>query len=206
MRQLGAFWGTLAGIKAYSNGESLVARNVGLRAIWLNGNWGVSLFFLDHDDLHIADATDGDLPLERVLRGMVSDQLFCIGRPDRPYSKSTVSALAKIYRVNPEVLAQGRLALRKARDAAVRKTRRELKHNIALRNNFSPNFLKRAEDCDKVCEAFAKRRKELLAQPTRLGDFVRRSLPARAYDETRIAQYGHALRNSAQHFLLNPGI
>jgi len=206
MRQLGAFWGTLAGIKAYSNGESLVARNVGLRATWLNGNWGVSLFFLDHDDLHIADPTDGDLPLERVLRGMVSDQLFCIGCPDRPYSKSTLSALAKIYRVNQEVLAQGRLALRKARDAAVRKTRRKLKHNIALRNNFSPNFLKRAEDCDKVCAAFAKRRKELRTQPSLLDRIVRTHLPASAYDETRIGQYVQSLQNSAQHFLLNPGI
>jgi hypothetical protein len=38
--------GTLAGIMGYSNGESLVARNVGLRALWSSGSWRVSLFFM----------------------------------------------------------------------------------------------------------------------------------------------------------------
>jgi hypothetical protein len=204
LQQLGAFWGTLAGIMGYSNGESLVARNVGLRALWSNGSWRVSLFFMDQDDLHLPDTTNRNLPVGRVMRGMLSDQRFCLGTGDQSSSTSCFLALAKIYRVSREVLVEGHLALRKARDAALQKTRRELKHNLALRDNFSPDFLRQVEECSRLCADFGKRRRELLAQPSLLEDFVRTQLPAGPDDDERGAQYVQALQDCQALFLLNP--
>src|SRR5258707_6995186 len=40
--------------------------------------------------------------------------------------------------------------------------------------------------CDKVCEAFGERRKELLMHPELLDGFVRKYLQVPAYDETQI--------------------
>ncbi len=202
LQQLGTFSGTLAGILGYSNGESMVPRNVGLRAVWSGGNWQVSLYFMDQDDLHLATPRELNLPVERVLRGMLLDQQFCSAR--REPSRSCLSALAKIYRVDEQVFAEGQLALRKARDAAVRKTRQELKRSIPLRNNFSPTFLTRLDEFARICQAFSRKRQELLAQPSQLEGFLRRHFPALPEDDTFLGQCAKAIQASEQHFFLNP--
>src|SRR4029077_15020887 len=112
----------------------------------------------------------------------------------------------KIYRVNDEILARGRNKVREARDDAVRKTLRGLRHNISLRDNFSPAFLSKAAICDTLWTAFRKRRTELLAKPQLLEGFVRDQLSSSSYDESRILQHAKALSESSQHFLLNPDI
>jgi hypothetical protein len=206
MRQLGTFWGTLAAVKGYSNGECFVSRNVGLRSVWSSGRWQVKLFFMDHDDLHVGNPNEGNLAPGRMLRGMVSDQIFCVGYKDKQNSRSCFHALGKIYRVNDEILARGRNKVREARDDAVRKTLRGLRHNISLRDNFSPAFLSKAAICDTLWTAFRKRRTELLAKPQLLEGFVRDQLSSSSYDESRILQHAKALSESSQHFLLNPDI
>jgi hypothetical protein len=206
LQQLGTLWGTLAAVKGYSNGECFVSRNVGLRSVWSSGRWQVKLFFMDHDDLHVGDPSEGNLAPGRTLRGMVSDQIFCVGYEDKQHSKSCLRALGNIYRVNDEILARGRNEVRKIRDAAVRKTLREFKHNTSLRDNFSPAFLRKAEECDRLWSAFGKRRAELLANRALLEEFVRDQLRSCACDESRILQHAKALKESSQHFLLNPNI
>ena len=204
VRQLGTFWGTLAAVKGYSNGECFVSRNVGLRSVWSSGRWQVKLFFMDHDDLHVGNPNEGNLAPGRMLRGMVCDQVFCVGYEDRQNSRSCLHALGKIYRVNDEILARGRNEVREVRDAAVRKTLRALRDNISLRDNFSPLFLSKAAICDSLWTAFRRRRTELLADPKLLEGFVRDQLSSSGYDESRILQHAKALRESSQHFLLNP--
>ena len=55
LKQIGTMWGTLLALRGYSFGESFVARNVGLRTIWSQGEWCVRLVFQDHDNLVLPD-------------------------------------------------------------------------------------------------------------------------------------------------------
>ncbi len=48
MEQIGTCWGTLLGVRGFSDGESFVLRNVGLRSCWRNGAWQVRVIFMDH--------------------------------------------------------------------------------------------------------------------------------------------------------------
>ena len=54
MRQLGDCWGTLLGMRGFSDGESFVQRNVGLKSVWSDGDWRVRVIVQDHDDLTVA--------------------------------------------------------------------------------------------------------------------------------------------------------
>src|SRR5439155_9480596 len=60
LQQMGKLWGTLLGIKGYSKGESFVARNVGLRSVWHDGQWEVRTIFMDHDSLVIPGPQEKD--------------------------------------------------------------------------------------------------------------------------------------------------
>ena len=53
-------WGTLLGLRGYSFGESFVARNVGLRTIWSQGEWSVRLVFQDHDNLVLPEKSQAE--------------------------------------------------------------------------------------------------------------------------------------------------
>ncbi len=45
MQDIGTFWGTLLAVRGYTRGESVVARNVGLRSVWDEGEWKVKIIF-----------------------------------------------------------------------------------------------------------------------------------------------------------------
>ena len=60
LEEIGTVWGTLMGVKGYSKGESFVARNVGLRSVWDDGQWRVKIIFMDHDSVVIPYVHDRD--------------------------------------------------------------------------------------------------------------------------------------------------
>jgi hypothetical protein len=203
LRELGAFWGTLAGVNGYSNGESFVSRNVGLRSSWQGARWHVGLRFMDQDDLHIADPQQNDLSPDRLLKGMLLDQRFATGSLEKPNPRSSLSALSQIYRVTPRLQAAGLRALKETRNRAVKRTRRELERYIPLRDFFSPTFLKISLDCERIWTAYARQRKQVGTDRGPIDRFLKdyyRKMP----DKSKMRSHARALRESGEHFFLNP--
>lgn len=203
LRELGTFWGTLAAVKGYSNGESFVSRNIGLRSEWLGTQWRVGLRFMDQDDLHLPDPRLDDFSPGGLLEGMLLDQKYVSGSKSHPNPKSSLFALSQIYRVAPPVYAAGVRTLKQARMSAVKKTRVELKRNILLRDHFSPTFLERALKCDRLWAAYSRERECIGRDPTLVGQLLKRIYPATS-EGGKMKQHAKALRQSAEHFFLNP--
>jgi hypothetical protein len=203
LRELGTFWGTLAAVKGYSNGESFVSRNIGLRSEWSGAQWRVGLRFMDQDDLHLPDPSQNDFSPNRLLKGMLLDQKYVSGSENRPNPKSSLFALTQIYRVTPKVQAAGALALKQARMSAVKKTRAELKRNIPLRDHFSPTFLRKSLECDRLWAAYSRERERIRTNPASIDQLLKRIYPD-APEGGKIKQHARALKESAEHFFLNP--
>ena len=157
MRQIGAFWGMLAGAKGYSLGESFVARNVGLRGRWRGGRREVAAVFMDHDNLHVGGGRAGDFrPLE-AARGMATDERYILGSWRSPSGvRGEAETLDVIYRAGRPLARAGRAALLRAAAAACRRTRRELQ-SPELRELFGAPFLRRVHDWDALLAAFVRR-------------------------------------------------
>jgi hypothetical protein len=200
LRELGTFWGTLAAVKGYSNGESFVSRNVGLRAEWAGAQWCVGLRFMDQDDLHLPDPQLDDFSPDGLLQGMLLDQKYVSGSKDSPNPKSSLFALSRIYWVTPAVYAAGVRTLKQARVSAVNKTRVELKRYIPLRDHFSPTFLKRSLQCDRLWAAYSRERERIRTDPALIDQLVKRIYPTGG----KMKQHAKALRESGEHFFLNP--
>ena len=157
MRQIGAFWGMLAGAKGYSLGESFVARNVGLRGVWRGGRREVAVVFMDHDNLHLGGGKAGDFrPLE-AARGMATDERYILGSWRSPSGvRGEAEYLDVLYRAGRPLARAGRAALLAAAAAACRRTRRELR-SPELRELFGAPFLRRVHDWDALLAAFVRR-------------------------------------------------
>jgi hypothetical protein len=202
LREMGMFWGTLAAVKGYSNGESFVPRNIGLRSEWSGAQWRVGLRFVDQDDLHLPDPRDNDFSPTCLLKGMLLDQNYASGREHGPSPKSSFSALSQIYRVTPQVRAAGARALKQARMSAVKKARAELKRNIPLRDHFSPVLLRKSRQCDRLWAAYSRERRRIGTDPALMDSLLRRIYPTATGRQIR--QHAKALRESGEHFFLNP--
>lgn len=198
LEELGRFWGTLASVKGYSNGESFVSRNVGIRSAWIDAKWRVGLRFMDQDDLHLPDASENDFSPERLLHGMLLDQSFVQGSKERPNERSCLFALSEIYRVTPQMRAAGLRALRAARTLAVQRTRRKLARSISLRDHFSPIFLKKSLACDRLWAAYARER-GAGEEGALIDKLLKRFYP----EGGGLQQHSKALRESGEHFFLN---
>ena len=157
MRQIGSFWGVLAGVKGYSLGESFVARNVGLRGVWRGGRREVAIAFMDHDNLHAgARRADDFHPLE-TSRGMATDERYILGSWRSPSGvRGEAEVLDAIYRAGRPLARAGRAALLAAAAAACRRTRRKL-GGPALRELFCAPFVRRVRDWDALLAAFVRR-------------------------------------------------
>ncbi len=110
VRRIGRLWGTLLAAGGWSNGESFVARNVGLKSIWARGRWEVGILFMDHDDLQVEP--HGAHPLD-VLHGMYLDGQFV---------REDLDLLARIYRIPDDAARLGRSAFRDELRRAHRRT------------------------------------------------------------------------------------
>jgi hypothetical protein len=157
MRQIGSFWGVLAGVKGHSLGESFVARNVGLRGVWHGGRRQVEIVFMDHDNLHVgAQRADDFHPLE-TSRGMATDERYILGSWRSPSGvRGEAEYLDAIYRAGRPLVRAGRSALLTAAAAACRRTRRKL-GGPALRELFCAPFVRRVQDWDALLAAFVRR-------------------------------------------------
>jgi hypothetical protein len=154
MGQIGEFWGTLLAVRGFSDGESFVQRNVGLKSVWRDG-WNVRIIFMDHDDLTMAGSRYQYLWPVRELAGMQRDQIHILGGAfgEDPVL-GDVGALRGIYRVNAEVAESGLRELEAAVVTAYRKTQAELDANQELQALFYPQFIRRHRDLDRLIASF----------------------------------------------------
>jgi len=122
--QIGTFWGTLLGMRGYSEGESFVCRNAGLRNVWDGKRWRVRIIFMDHDALSFAPVTPA------TLRKTAHDARHILG------ARGELACLREIYRVSPAVARRGVSSFRAALRAAYRRTEAAAGANVELARSF----------------------------------------------------------------------
>lgn len=190
MRQMGKCWGTLLAVRGFSDGESFVERNVGLKSVWQDGRQ-VRIIFMDHDDLTMAGSRYRYLWPIRELAGMQRDQVHILGGAfGEDAVPGGVGALQRIYRVSAEVAECGLIGLEKEVAAAYRKTQMELDTNAELQALFYPQFIERHRDLDRPIARF------LSGDPSQRDDWraeTREYLRGRGYDDELIAQSVEAI-------------
>jgi hypothetical protein len=155
LEEIGKVWGTLIGIRAYSRGESFVARNVGLKSIWEDGEWKVKIIFMDHDAMGILGPHDTDFYPGEALYGLQLDETYLWGRSS---ILGTVGHLRRIYQVSDSVHREGLESARKAAKKAYQKTHRKLLTDPELRVLFHEKFLERIEQWDDLVRRFLRAR------------------------------------------------
>ena len=151
LKEIGIMWGTLIGVRAYTRGESFVARNVGLRTVWENAEWKVKMIFMDHDAMGILEPNCGDFCPEETFFGMQLDETYLWGRVS---ILGTVGHLRRLYDVSDDVYQRGRELGRIEAKKAYEKTQQKLLTEPALRSLFHKTFIERLEQWDELVRAF----------------------------------------------------
>ncbi|ETW92903.1 MAG: hypothetical protein ETSY1_41605 [Candidatus Entotheonella factor] len=147
MGQMGRFWGTLLAVGGYSNGESVIGRNVGLKSVWDQGQWHVRIVFMDHDGLCIIGKTGNEFRPYPAVIGMVSDEAHLLGsRSSLPLSRGAYDYLADIYRIEPETGNEGERQFHQELEYAYDRTKHQLAENAALKGLFHPSVIEELED------------------------------------------------------------
>jgi hypothetical protein len=171
--QAGEFWGTLYGLKAHSSGESVVARNVGLRTIWKRGAWRVYLDFMDHDQLRIPRE---DFEPDRALWGIFHDAAHIALAP-KSGRKSELYLLAKLYRVDDPGGTLGRTTFFEAAKKSSARTLEALRSSPEVRALYEADCLDKLLAWDVAIAGFARSRQagDAIADATAEGvDLLRR--------------------------------
>ncbi|HSK64344.1 MAG TPA: hypothetical protein VK893_10900 [Pyrinomonadaceae bacterium] len=155
VEQIARVWGTLLGVRGQSRGESFVARNVGLRSVWEEGEWRVKLIFMDHDALSLPEVEHGHFFAQNALPGILLDERHVWGRANPALFPGTLAGcLQRIYRIDASLEQKAQaLAVRELK-AAYQKTQRALASNTKLRGFFNDTFLGRLFDWDEFVAGY----------------------------------------------------
>ena len=156
LKEIGIMWGTLIGVRAYTRGESFVARNVGLKSVWKDGEWQVKIIFMDHDALGILEPNEPDFSPCEAFFGMQLDETYLWGRVS---ILGTVGHLRRLYEVSDEVHQRGVELARMEAKKAYEKTQQKLLTEPALRSLFHKTFTERLDQWDDLIRAFLQARK-----------------------------------------------
>jgi hypothetical protein len=184
LQQIGKMWGTLMGIKGYSKGESFVARNVGLRCVWEDGEWNVRTIFMDHDSMVIPGFQENDFWPVNALEGMTLDEVYIWGRPGGIIG--TVGHLRNLYRIDDELHVEARRLGEIATRDAYQKTQRELLRNPTLQNLFEPVFVERLADWNRLVRSLLRAKPDTTA-PWK--ERTRKVLATKDYHEGEVTAY-----------------
>ncbi|HEU4836957.1 MAG TPA: hypothetical protein VFS90_21165 [Pyrinomonadaceae bacterium] len=151
LQEIGILWGTLIGVRGYSRGESFVARNVGLKSVWEDGEWKVKIIFMDHDALGIVEPHCRDFEPHDALFGLQLDETYLWGRVS---VLGTVGHLRRIYQISDSLYEEGQQSARKEAKKAYEKTVRKLTTDPALRSLFHEDFITRLNQWDDLVRVF----------------------------------------------------
>lgn len=190
VEQIGRMWGTLLGLRGYSFGESFVARNVGLRKVFVDGKWKVQLVFQDHDNLVVPAWDESEYRPLNALRPTRLDSAYIGMSPDHDRLDSELLCLKRIYRVDDAVVKKGRQRLRKCVGVAYLKTQRAVTSRSELQSLLNRKFCKQLFDWDAVAQMYIARNGsgEANWKPK-----VREYLKKKGYRQELIDEYSAAL-------------
>jgi hypothetical protein len=136
---IGLYWGTLLAMGGWTEGESFVSRNVGLKSRWIGGRWCVRICFMDHDCL-LAVGAPGDVPHPaRPIDGMRKDSDWIC---EDPRARGEFACLREIYRVSASTESLGRRKFEARVLAGYTVTRRAMAANEAVASKFEPGYLR----------------------------------------------------------------
>lgn len=158
VRQIAQLWGTVLGIRGQSRGESFVGRNVGLRSVWVEGEWKVRLVFMDHDALTLPDLEIGHFFAQNAFPGMLLDERHIWGKANPAlFPTSLVGYLLGIYRIDRAVEAEAQRAGESELKAAYKKTQQAVVNDRKLRAFFTDEFVERLLDWDRFVAGYLNR-------------------------------------------------
>jgi DUF971 family protein len=155
VRQVAELWGTILGARGHSRGESLVARNVGLKSVWENGEWRVKLIFMDHDALSFPDLENGHYYAQTAMPAVLLDERHAWGRANPAlFPESLVGYLLSIYRIDSALETRAQSLTNEWFKAAYRKTQHAILDDVRLHAFFSDVFRSRMFDWDEFVHGF----------------------------------------------------
>ncbi|HJY27014.1 MAG TPA: hypothetical protein VJ306_03180 [Pyrinomonadaceae bacterium] len=153
--QIAELWGTMLGARGHSRGESLVARNVGLKSVWEKGEWCVKLIFMDHDGLSLPDLENGHYYAQTAMPAVLLDERHAWGRANPAlFPESLVGYLLSIYRIGSEVEKRAQRLAEEELKAAYVKTQRAILNDVRLQAFFSDVFRTRIFDWDDFVRGY----------------------------------------------------
>lgn len=160
IEHIGRFWGTLLAIRGFSWGESFVARNVGLKSYWSDGQWKVRIILMDHDCLTVVDESERDFRPLDAFGGICTDARF-IGENvvAAKFARQTATHFLKeIYRVGKNLGSQGQSLLYRSIQQAYKATHDAMLNDAVLRNLFHKVFVERIRDWDTIVKSYLAKR------------------------------------------------
>ena len=152
--QIAKFWGTLLSLRVHTRGESFVARNVGLKSYWENGEWKVKIIFMDHDAVTDHCHYDHFFYADSAIPTMATDESYIWSRNPRHFPGSDLGYLQRIYRIGKTIDKQGDEIAHRSLKEAYAKTRSALQTNPRLRSMFHKRFLQRLLDWDMFVNGY----------------------------------------------------
>jgi len=195
MRQIGEFWGTLLGVRGYSDGESFVARNVGLRSVWEGGRWRIRVLFMDHDDLFVLGRKKRYFWPYRSVLGMYRDELHVMGRCLEGHQvKGEVGSLREIYNVNEATTEAGLSAFQCSMKQAYEKTLIALESKSQLKDLFFPPFIACLRDWDTIVRMYLDSPSEGEIWKPKALDYLR----SKSYEPQRVRNYINSIEEHGE--------
>ena len=186
MQHLGEFWGTLLGVRGYSDGESFVARNVGLRSVWEGGKWRIQMLFMDHDDLFVLGRKKRYFWPYRSILGMYRDEVHVMGRSlEGQRVQGDVGFLREIYDVDETTANAGMSALQDSIRQAYEKTLSALESRPPLQDLFFAPFIDCLRDWDNIVRIYLDSPNNGELWKARALDYLR----SRSYEPQRVRNY-----------------
>jgi len=210
LTSLGRLWGTLLGLRGYTEGESFVARNVGLRAVWADGAWTVRIIFMDHELTNITGKRMRHFHPKAALSGMHKDWVHIVGGwLGGVLRTGTVATLAAIYRPDAAFAAHGRARMIEELRRAYRTTLARMRDDADVRSYFRDSFVNSVPAWDVVIGCYRASRAGA-RQRARWKGQMRRVMAAHGLDEPLIQEYRRAIhrhRRMLRHapYLFDPG-
>jgi hypothetical protein len=193
LKSLGCLWGTLLGLRGFTEGECFVPRNVGLKAVFTGGTWRPQIIFMDHELTSIVGKRWRHFHPRTALPGMHKDWVHIVGgKLGGQLWPGTVATLIDIYRVDAALADQGRASMIEEIRRAYRVTLARLRDDEDVRAHFRPSFLDPLLAWDAVIARYRASRVGARKRSKWKGR-MRRVMETHGLDEPLIQEYREAI-------------
>jgi hypothetical protein len=155
VRDIGRYWGTLVALGGYTEGESFVTRNVGLKSRWEGGQWRTRICFMDHDC-----STGLGIPGERLnaawsIEGMRKDSDWIC---EDHKARNEFTCLREIYGISSGTEVRGEELFRAQVSSAHAKTRQAMREYEPVRQLFDREYVDSLIVRDELIHSYLCRR------------------------------------------------